>query len=126
MLTARVYVTLKPAVNAAQSQTVLGGLHSLGYDAVADVRIGKYLEIRLAGADPDPAPAAIAGICHRLLANPVIEEYRYTVEPAEPAGIPGDRPADAGRAGRRFPAALPAVRPLPARVENTRSRAALA
>ena len=43
MLTARVYVTLKPAVNDPQGQTVLGGLHSLGYEAVADVRIGKYL-----------------------------------------------------------------------------------
>ena len=94
MLTARVYVSLKPAVNAPQGQTVLGGLHSLGYEAVADVRIGKYLEIRLAGADPAPAPAAIAGICHRLLANPVIEKCRYIIEPAEPAGIPGDRPAD--------------------------------
>ena len=86
MLTARVYVTLKPAVNDPQGQTVLGGLHSLGYEAVADVRIGKYLEIRLAGDDPAQAEAAIAGMCHRLLANPVIEEYRYTIEPTEPAG----------------------------------------
>ena len=88
----RVYVSLKPAVNAPQGQTVLGGLRSLGYEAVADVRIGKYLEIRLAGADP--ASAAIAGICHRLLANPVIEKYQCTIEPADPAGIPGHRPAD--------------------------------
>ena len=95
MLTARVYVTLKPAVNAAQSQTVLGGLRSLGYEVVADVRVGKYLEIRLAGADP--APAAVAGMCHRLLANPVIEKYRYIIEPAEPAGMPGGQPADRRR-----------------------------
>ena len=94
MHTARVYVSLKPAVNAPQGQTVLGGLRSLGYDAVADVRIGKYLEIRLAGADPAPALATIAGICHRLLANPVIEKYRHIIEPADPARIPGDRPAD--------------------------------
>ena len=87
MLTARVYVTLKPAVNDPQGQTVLGGLHSLGYEAVADVRIGKYLEIRLAGDDPAQAETAIAGMCHRLLANPVIEEYRYTIEPTEPAGV---------------------------------------
>ena len=53
---------------------------------MADVRIGKYLEIRLAGDDPAQAEAAVAGMCHRLLANPVIEEYRYTIEPTEPAG----------------------------------------
>ena len=94
MLTARVYVTLKPAVNALQGQTVLGGLRSLGYEAVADVSISKYLEIRLAGDDPAQAEAAVAGMCHRLLANPVIEKYQCTIEPADPAGIPGHRPAD--------------------------------
>ena len=92
MLTARVYVPLKPAVNDPQG-TVPGGLRSPGYAAVADVRIGKYLEIRLAGDDPAHAGAAVAGMCHRLLANPVIEQYRYIIEPADPAGIPGDRPA---------------------------------
>ena len=94
MLTARVYVTLKPAVNDPQGQTVLGGLHSLGYEAVVDVRIGKYLEIRLAGDDRAQAEAAITGICHRLLANPVIEKYRYTIETTEPAGMPVDQPTD--------------------------------
>ena len=94
MLTAHVYVPLKPAVSDPQGQTVLGGLRSLGYDTVANVRISKYLEIRLAGDDPAQAETGIAGMCHRLLANPVIEEYRYTIESAEPAGIPADRPAD--------------------------------
>lgn len=81
MLLARVYVTLKPAVNDPQGLTVRGGLHSLGYDAVSDVRIGKYLEIRIAGDDADQAEAAVAGMCDQLLANPVIEEYRFTLEP---------------------------------------------
>ena len=52
MLTARVYVPLKPAVSDPQGQTVLGGLRSPGYEAFADARIGKYLAIRLAGDDP--------------------------------------------------------------------------
>lgn len=81
MLLARVYVTLKLAVNDPQGLTVRGGLHSLGYDAVSDVRIGKYLEIRIAGDDADQAEAAVAGMCDQLLANPVIEEYRFTLEP---------------------------------------------
>ena len=83
MFLARVYVTLKPAVNDPQGLTVLGGLHSLGYDAVADVRIGKYLEIRIASHDAEAAAAAVAGMCDRLLANPVIEDYRFTLEPID-------------------------------------------
>lgn len=81
MFLARIYVTLKPAVNDPQGLTVRGGLHSLGYTAVAEVRIGKYLEVRIAGDDAEQAAATVAGMCDQLLANPVIEEYRFTLEP---------------------------------------------
>ena len=59
----------------------MGGLHSLGYDAVSDVRIGKYLEIRLDAGDEETAEQAVAGMCDQLLANPVIEDFRFTLEP---------------------------------------------
>ena len=80
MFLARVYVTLKPAVNDPQGLTVMGGLHSLGYDAVDDVRIGKYLEIRIDGDDLETAEVAVDRMCDQLLANPVIEDYRFTLE----------------------------------------------
>ena len=80
MFLARVYVTLKPAVNDPQGLTVMGGLHSLGYQTVEDVRIGKYLEIRIDTEDHDQAESDVAGMCDRLLANPVIENYRFTLE----------------------------------------------
>ena len=80
MFLARVYVTLKPAVNDPQGLTVMSGLHSLGYPEVADVRVGKYLEIAIDGDDEAAAQAAVAGMCDRLLANPVIEDFRFTVE----------------------------------------------
>ncbi len=83
MFLARVYVTLKPAVNDPQGLTVMGGLHSLGYETVEDVRIGKYLEIRVATDDHTQAESEVAGMCDRLLANPVIENYRFTLEPVE-------------------------------------------
>ena len=83
MFLARVYVTLKPAVNDPQGLTVMGGLHSLGYAAVEDVRIGKYLEIRVDTEDPGQAESDVAGMCDRLLANPVIENYRFTLERVE-------------------------------------------
>jgi len=75
-----VYVTLKPAVNDPQGLTVMGGLHSLGYNAVSDVRIGKYLEIRLDAPTEDEAEQSITGMCDQLLANPVIEDFRFTLE----------------------------------------------
>ena len=83
MFLARIYVTLKPAVNDPQGLTVLGGLHSLGYEAVTDVRIGKYLEVRVAGVDAAQAETDIAAMCDQLLANPVIEEFRFSLEPID-------------------------------------------
>ena len=80
MFLARVYVTLKPAVNDPQGLTVMGGLHSLGYAGVSDVRVGKYLEIRLHAGDEQEAEGAVAEMCDQLLANPVIEDFRFTLE----------------------------------------------
>jgi phosphoribosylformylglycinamidine synthase len=78
---ARIHVTLKPVVLDPQGEAVLHGLHQLGYTDVASVRVGKYLEIALAAADQATAEAAVRAMCDRLLANPVIERYHYSVEP---------------------------------------------
>lgn len=77
---ARVYVTLKPAVNDPQGLTIRGGLHQLGYAEVDSVRAGKYLEIRLDAPAKDQAAARVAEMCRRLLANPVIEDFRFELE----------------------------------------------
>ncbi|MBI4311026.1 MAG: phosphoribosylformylglycinamidine synthase subunit PurS [Chloroflexi bacterium] len=79
MYLAKVYVTLKPTVNDPQGRTVMGGLKSLGFVSVADVRVGKYLEVRLQDADRPQAEARVREMCEKLLANPVIEQYRYEV-----------------------------------------------
>ena len=80
MFLARVYVTLKPTVNDPQGKTILGGLKTLGFDLATDVRAGKYLEIKLDGQDKAAAEANVEDMCDKLLANPVIESYRYDVE----------------------------------------------
>ena len=80
MFLARVYVTLKPTVNDPQGMTILGGLKSLGFDQAEEVRAGKYLEVRLAGVERSGAEAMVEQMCQKLLANPVIESYRYDVE----------------------------------------------
>ena len=77
MFLARVYVTLKQTVNDPQGLTIKGGLHSLGFAAVESVRAGKYLEITLDGSDRASAEAQVTEMCRKLLANPVIEDFRY-------------------------------------------------
>ena len=80
MFLARVYVTLKPTVNDPQGKTILGGLKTLGFDLATDVRAGKYLEIRLDSRDRSQVERQVEEMCDKLLANPVIESYRYEVE----------------------------------------------
>ncbi len=79
---ARVYVTLRPTVNDPQGLTIRGGLRQLGYGEVESVRAGKYLELRLDAPDAATAESRVQEMCRRLLANPVIEDFRFVVEPA--------------------------------------------
>lgn len=80
MFLAKVYVTLKPAVNDPQGLTVMGGLKTLGFDSVESVRLGKYLEVKVNESERSQAEAQVSEMCRRLLANPVIEEFRYELE----------------------------------------------
>ena len=80
MYLARVYVTLKPTVNDPQGLTIRGALHSLGFADVESVRAGKYLEVSLAAKDRAEAEKQLTEMCRKLLANPVIEDYRFELE----------------------------------------------
>jgi phosphoribosylformylglycinamidine synthase len=82
MWLARVYVTLKPTVNDPQGLAIRGGLQHLGFESVDSVRAGKYLELRLTDADEAEARGKVDQMCRQLLANPVIEEYRFDLEPS--------------------------------------------
>jgi phosphoribosylformylglycinamidine synthase len=87
---ARVFVTLKPSVFDPQGHTIGEALHSLGYDAVADVRQGKYFELDLLAASPAEAEALARDVAGRVLANPVIESFRVElVDQAPAAAAPG-------------------------------------
>jgi len=77
---AKVYVSLKPTVNDPQGLTIADGLRSLGFSEVEGVRAGKYLEIRLIAASAAEAGQSVDAMCDKLLANPIIESYRYDVE----------------------------------------------
>jgi phosphoribosylformylglycinamidine synthase len=80
MYLAKVYITLKPTVNDPQGLTIKGALHNLGFTSVEDVRAGKYMEVRIEESDPTEAKEQVNEMCRKLLANPVIENYRFELE----------------------------------------------
>jgi phosphoribosylformylglycinamidine synthase len=79
---ARVTVTLKNGVLDPQGKAIANALGALGIDGVEDVRQGKFIEVELAETDPARAREALERMCKELLANPVIENYRYELEDA--------------------------------------------
>lgn len=82
---ARVVVTPKPVVSDPQGLTVKQGLRSLGFAEVEDVRVGKYIEIRLAADSHQQARERVQEMCRKLLANHLIEDFRFDVEPVREA-----------------------------------------
>jgi len=77
---ARVIVTPKPVVNDPQGATVGQGLRALGFPEVRGVRMGKFIELDLDLSEVAGANARVEEMCRRLLANHVIEDYRFEIE----------------------------------------------
>ena len=80
---AQIHVTLKEGVLDPQGKTVHHALTDLGYDEVLDVNIGKYLEIKLDSASKEEAEIRVREMCERLLANTVIESFRFKIVPTK-------------------------------------------
>jgi phosphoribosylformylglycinamidine synthase len=77
----KVYITPKAGVLDPQGQAVQGALLSLGYGEVGDVRVGKYITLEVEDGIEDIA-GRVDEMCAKLLANPIIEDYRYELEQA--------------------------------------------
>lgn len=75
VVTVRVYVTLKPSLLDSAGRTVAGALQKLGYQELDEARIGKLIELKVESYDE----TRVKEMCDKLLANPVIEDYRYEV-----------------------------------------------
>ncbi|KYD29115.1 phosphoribosylformylglycinamidine synthase subunit PurS [Geobacillus sp. NFOSA3] len=79
MYKVKVYVTLRESVLDPQGTAVKGALHSLSYKEVQDVRIGKFMELVIEKSERD-IDVLVREMCEKLLANTVIEDYRYEIE----------------------------------------------
>ncbi len=82
---AEIHVTLKRTVNDPQGLAIRGGLHSLGFETVESVRAGKFIEVWLEADSAQEAQRLADDMSDRLLANPVIEDYRVELVAADQA-----------------------------------------
>lgn len=73
----KVYVTPKKGVLDPQGKAVESALHTLGYKNISEVKVGKYIELEI--ASNQPTNKQVDEMCKKLLANPVIEDYRFEV-----------------------------------------------
>jgi phosphoribosylformylglycinamidine synthase PurS subunit len=80
MAKAKIYVTFKDGVLDPQGKTVKNALDKMGYKNLEEVRIGKYIEIDAKNGDKEKLSKEIDEICDKLLANPNIEKYKFTIE----------------------------------------------
>lgn len=82
MFLAKVYIQLKQSVLDPQGQAVTGALQHLGHNEVKDVRVGKYIEVKLEASSKSQAESLVKEYCESLLANTVIESYSFDLEDA--------------------------------------------
>jgi len=76
---AKVYVTLKKGVHDPQGEAVHHTLSAMGYKEIKGVRMGKYIEVNIEGEDQTAVEARLKEACEKLLANTVIESYRFEI-----------------------------------------------
>ncbi len=76
---AKIYVTLKNGVLDPQVKAVQHSLESIGYKEAQDVRIGKFIEVKLTDMPKSEAEKKVKEMCEKMLANTVIENYRFEI-----------------------------------------------
>ena len=74
---AKIHVTLKQGILDPQGKAIEHALDSLGFKNAENVRVGKYMELDVKEKDKAKAEAQVRQMCEKLLANTIIEEYRY-------------------------------------------------
>jgi phosphoribosylformylglycinamidine synthase PurS subunit len=80
---AKIKITLREGILDVQGKTVERALHSIGYENMNSVRIGKYVEMDIDAHDTEEAKTKTAEACEKLIANPIIEDYFIEIEGKE-------------------------------------------
>ncbi len=80
MYKANIEVVLRSSILDPQGKAAQHALHHLGFDSVDRVRIGKHIELWIEAPSREQAEEVAQAACSKLLANPVMEDYRIAVE----------------------------------------------
>jgi len=76
----KIYVTLKKGLLDAQGAVTQNALESLGFEEIEEVRMGKYINIKMKGQNRQMVTQRVEEMGKKLLANPVIEDFDYEIE----------------------------------------------
>ena len=80
MFEVKIYITLKKTVADPQGLTIKHALESLNYKEANEVRIGRLITIKLNLKDKKEAQTKLNQMCQKLLANPIIEDYSFSIK----------------------------------------------
>lgn len=83
MFLAKIRITLRPSILDPQGKAVKHAIDTLGVGQVTDVRMGKYVEVKIDGRSETEARKTVEEMCRKLLANPVMEDFAYDLERAK-------------------------------------------
>jgi len=79
LLTAEIHVTLKELVLDPQGTTLKRSMETMGYQGIEDVRMGKFIQVRFNSDDRKEVEEKVKEMCQKILSNPVIEQYSYSL-----------------------------------------------
>jgi phosphoribosylformylglycinamidine synthase subunit PurS len=80
MYLAKIVIRLRESILDPQGKAVEHSLKALGFNAILDTRIGKYIELKIDAENEEDAKILVEGACDKLLANPVMEDFEYKIE----------------------------------------------
>jgi phosphoribosylformylglycinamidine synthase len=83
---ARIRITLRPSILDPQGKAVEHAIGSMGFSGIRGVRMGKYVEVQVDRPTREEAARATEEICRKLLANPVMEDFHFELEPVRGDG----------------------------------------
>lgn len=86
-----VRVTPREGLLDPQGKAIAGALHSLGFDGLESVRVGRLIGLRVRAEDEAQARARVDEMCRKLLANPVTEDYAIELHAGASAAGAGTR-----------------------------------
>lgn len=80
MYLSKIKVTLRKSILDPQGKAVEHALGTMHVGSIKDVRMGKYIELKIDTDSKNVAHTTTEDVCKKLLANPVMEEYDFEID----------------------------------------------